>query len=234
MATKTDLETRVKQIFREKWDVRESKNVPGPEDIRHSNDAVYFKRATALYADLSASTNLVDDYKWEFAAEIYKTYLFCAAQIIKDSGGVITSYDGDRVMGLFINDTQSTSAAKAALKINFAVKNIINPALAAQYTKTSYQVRQVIGIDTSAIRAARTGVRGDNDIVWVGRAANYAAKLTAIKNSAVTTWMTEDVYKMLKDEAKYGGKDNKAMWTKYKWDAHKDLPVYGSNWTWTI
>jgi len=41
------------------------------------------------------------------AAEIYKTYLHCAAKIIRSEGGSITSYDGDRIMGIFIGDDHS-------------------------------------------------------------------------------------------------------------------------------
>ena len=37
--------------------------------------------------DLSGSTNLVDTQTPHFAAEIYKTYLMCAAKIIKEQGG---------------------------------------------------------------------------------------------------------------------------------------------------
>ena len=59
---------------------------------------------------------------------------------------MITAYDGDRVMAVFIGDPQSAPAARCALKINYAVANIINPALKVQYPKSTYQVKQVIGI----------------------------------------------------------------------------------------
>ena len=87
---------------------------------------------------------------WTFAAEIYKAYLHCAAAIIKAEGGEIVSYDGDRVMGVFIGGRQTTPAARAGLKINYAVKNIVNPLLHKQYAK-GYEVKQVVGIDTSEI-----------------------------------------------------------------------------------
>jgi class 3 adenylate cyclase len=58
----------------------------------------------------------------------------------------------------------------------------------------------VVGSDVSSLRAARIGVRGGNDIVWVGHAANYAAKLTEL-NLEESTWITKDVYDMLKDDA---------------------------------
>jgi class 3 adenylate cyclase len=129
------------------------------------------------YADLDGSTSLVDSCTWQFSAEVYKAYLRCAARIISNEGGAITAYDGDRLMAIFLGQTKNTQAVRAAMKIAYAVEQIINPALKAQYTNTNYTVAHSIGIDVSPIHAASIGVRGDNDLVWIGRAANHAAKL---------------------------------------------------------
>jgi class 3 adenylate cyclase len=231
-ASKPDLDNAVKKIFRDAWETRAGRVVPDPEDLALGNSAVVFERATVLYADLRGSTKLVNSKDWTFAAEIYKAYLHSAATIIRNEGGEITAYDGDRVMGIFVGDTQSTPAARAGLKINYAVEKIINPALKNQYP-TSYEVKQVVGIDCSSIRAARTGVRADNDIVWVGRAANYAAKLTEL-NLSERTWITKEAYDRLHASAKYGGTDNSHMWKSYKWTQMNDHPIYGSTWTWAV
>ena len=75
----------VEDIFKEKWSTREGRKVPESEELGLGNDAVKLD-GTVLYADLDASTNLVDSYKPEFAAEIYKTYLHCAAKVIRSEG----------------------------------------------------------------------------------------------------------------------------------------------------
>ncbi len=75
-------------------------------------------------------------------------------------------------MAVFIGNAKNSSAARAALKINFARLHIIHPALKAQYPKTTYELKYVVGVDTSQLFVARTGIRGANDLVWVGRAAN--------------------------------------------------------------
>ncbi|WP_246777033.1 hypothetical protein [Microvirga sp. VF16] len=49
---------------------------------------------------MSGSTSFVHDDTWTLSAEIYKTYLYCAARIVRAEGGAITSYDGDRIMGV--------------------------------------------------------------------------------------------------------------------------------------
>jgi class 3 adenylate cyclase len=80
---------------------------------------------------------LVDDSTPNFAAEIYKTYLTCAARIIKCRGGTITAYVGDRIMAVFLGDHENTTAVEVALKINGAAWDVINPALERQYSNSS-------------------------------------------------------------------------------------------------
>src|SRR6266704_5883040 len=97
MTFKADLEKDVKNIFKSKWKPRNGRVVPDLENLSLGNDAVKFK-ATVLYADMADSTKLVDSQKPHFVAEMYKVYLRCAANIIKNEQGTITAYDGDRVM----------------------------------------------------------------------------------------------------------------------------------------
>jgi class 3 adenylate cyclase len=175
---------------------------------------------------------MVNGYNWDFAGEIYKNYLYCASRLIRNEGGVITAYDGDRVMGVFIGDYQSSSAAKCALKINYAVRKIINPALKAQYPSSNFSVAQCIGIDTSEVYASRTGVRGDNDLVWIGRAPNYAAKLTELSQLGLT-WITEAVFHRLSNETK-SASDGRLMWQKRSWTQMANHTVYLSTWQWSI
>lgn len=231
MALADDLNFEVKNVFKETWGVTAGRVVPAPASIGLGNSAIEFDSATVLYADLDGSTTMVDTMKWGFSAEIYKTYLLCAAKIIKSLDGVITAYDGDRIMAVFIGERKNTRAVFSALKINWAVKNIINPAIVAQYPQTTFSVRHVVGIDTSPIRVARTGVRGDNDLVWVGRAANYAAKLTTMSSES-PTWITADVYDALASDAKqYNGSD---IWEARLWTAMNSMKIYRSVWTWKI
>ena len=226
MSLVDDLKAQVNKIFRERWSTRDGQQVPDPDDLKLSNDALKLD-GTVLYADLSGSTKLVDGYKGHFAAEIYKTYLHCAAKIITSEGGVITAYDGDRIMAVYIGDSKNTSAARSGLKINYVVTYIVNPALKAQYPKDTYVVKQAVGIDTSKLFVARTGIRGFNDLVWVGRAANYAAKLTRLPNDYPTR-ITADVYNMLPESAKTT--DDKPMWEARRWTAMNNFSIYGSNW----
>jgi len=229
MGLADDLTSEVTTILGTKWEEREGREVPEPESVKLGNYAVTLE-GTVLYADLAGSTDLVQGYYAWFAAEVYKCYLHCASKLIRDEGGVITAFDGDRVMGVFIGDTRNTAAARCALKIKHAVVKIINPAIEARYPKNPYKVQQSVGVDTSKLFVARTGIRGSNDLVWVGRAANYAAKLCALRDGVYASWITENVYDNMDDKAKYT--NGTAMWEKRTWTS-RNITVYRSSWMWS-
>lgn len=229
MALKDDLENYVATIFKSAWNTRDGQVVPSPENVKLTNDAIKLKGAV-LYADLSQSTAMVQERTPEFAAEVYKAFLHCAAKIIRDNGGVITAYDGDRIMAVYLGEFKCTNAVKSGLKINSACRDIIQPALKRQYPTTSYELKHTVGIDTSSLFVARTGVRGDNDLVWVGRAANWAAKLSDLPDTH-PTWITKAVYDVMTDEVKTS-KDGRAIWEARAWTAMDNETIYRSNWWW--
>lgn len=112
---------------------------------------------------------------------------------------------------------------RAALKIKGAVGTIIQPALKAQYPQTNYVLKHVIGIDTSKLLVSRIGVRNDNDLVWVGRAANYAAKLTTLSDDH-SIWITGSVYDSIQDAVKFANKTN--MWEERLWTAMNKMRIF--------
>lgn len=229
MTLKDDLASEVKNTFTSrKWTLRDGVVVPDTPDIQLGNDGVNLD-ATVLYADMDGSTNLVDANTAHFAAEVYKAYLHCAAKIVRDEGGQITAYDGDRIMAVFVGQTKNTPAVRAALKINYCVREIINPLLKAEYPSTNFQLRQTVGVDTSKLLVARTGVRGANDLVWVGRAANYAAKLTEL-GPEFPTWITGSVYDHMHESVKVT--NGKSMWSQRQWSSMRNLTIHCSNWWW--
>lgn len=232
MSISEDLKKEVKYIFgyADNWDVRKGQKVPEPEDVGLGNIAVELD-STVLYADLAESTKLVKDYKWWFAAEIYKSYLLCACKIIRANDGVITSFDGDRVMAVYIGSGKNTNATRSALQINYCVEKILNPAIKERFSSTDYILKQAVGIDASKIYAVRTGIRNNNDLVWIGPSANYAAKLCSFRKLEKGAWITSVIYNNISDTVKYGGSDNRLMWDSQKWDETGEI-VYGSSWIW--
>ena len=231
MKTLVELQRKIDEILSANWQRRRGQVVPEAESVQLGNDAVELE-GTVLYADLCDSTGLVQGYKDWFAASVYKTYLMCASELIKNNGGTITAFDGDRVMALFIGDQKNTCAAKSALQINHLVAREINPRIKTRFSNSSYELRQAVGIDTSALFVAKTGIRGANDLVWVGRAANFAAKLCALRDGSHSSFITSEVFEKLADEAKFGGEPRQSMWTKFIWEEFGTV-AYKSSWRWS-
>ena len=214
---KDDLSDKVADVFHKSWSVRIGRKVPDTDDLSLLNDAVDLPFAAVLYADIDRSSELVHESKWEFAAEIYKAFLYCAARVIGSNEGTVTAYDGDRVMGVFVGDMPCNMAVRSALQINWCVANLVMP-LMRQVYDTSFELLHVTGVDCGQLRAARTGVRGANDIVWVGNAANFAAKLSG-GSSDYSTYVTDAVYRSINNELKYDSNDGSNVWSQTYFDS---------------
>lgn len=231
MTLKDELNEYVKKTHENTWKRRDGLQVPDAADVQLGTDAVDLE-ATVLYADLADSSALVKGWKDWFAAEVYKNYLYCAAKIIRKNDGIITAYDGDRIMAVYLGGQKNSNAAKTGLQIKWAVDNILKPAIQAKYPKNTYVLKQKVGIDTSRLMVARTGIRGSNDLVWVGKSANAAAKLAALGTN-YQTYISSGVYNVLLDWAKQGGEPKRNMWTDLG-DVQGLGRVYGSTWYWSF
>ena len=109
---------------------------------------------------------------------------------------------------------------------------LINPKIKEIYPDTDIEVRQVVGIDTSELFVARTGIRGDNDLVWVGNAANMAAKMCAIRDGEYSTFISNEVYEKIIDEAKFDD-NGKNMWLTYHWPEYSKN-IYCTSYYWEV
>ena len=116
----------------------------------------------------------------------------------------------------------------AAYRIKSAVLEIINPAIKNQYD-SDFKLKQVVGVDTSALLVARTGIRGSNDLVWVGHSANHAAKLSSISEQPYATFISAEVYDNMNDVVKLT--DGMNMWEKRTWQGRT---IYRSSWYWSV
>ena len=233
MALNNDIDTEIGRIFNATWDSRDGRLVPKTEDVNLSNGAVKLN-AVLLYADLYNSTALARTFQRSVAAKIVRAYLSSMTTIINRGGGDVRSFDGDRVMGVFVGDSKNSAAAKCALQMNHVVTKVLSPKAREKFpslVEKGFEVQHCVGVASSEVFIVRGGVRGSNDLVFIGSGPNIAAKLSEIRNSPWHTYMTHQVYKGLNDSSKYA--DGKDMWTATKctlgdekWDCYK------SAWTW--
>lgn len=235
MSITDQLSQEVDGILRQEWAIRDGQVIPKTEDVALAGGAVKLA-VTMLYADLADSTELAMGYDKRVVAKVFKSFLSCSSRIIRAEGGEIRSFDGDRVMGVFIGTSKNTSAARCALKINYAFLNIIKPKLIAKYPNLatgSYKLAHCVGVDTSEVLVIRGGVRNNNDLVWIGRAPNVAAKLSAIRESPNYSFITKAVYDVMEESVKKGGDPKRDMWEARTWKAVAGVPsIYSSSWTW--
>lgn len=235
MTLKDDLSNKVSNILSQQWNLREGRIVPSTDDVALAGGAVKLD-ATVLYADLVQSSKLATDFQKRTAAKIIRSFLYCTSRIITEHDGKITSFDGDRVMGIFLGGFKNTNAATCALKMNYVTLKIIQPKVTNHFTslrETGFKISHCVGVDTSAVLAVRAGQRGSNDLVWIGRAPNLAAKLSDIRGSPYHSYITDDVFSRLNDSAKYGGDNKKLMWEKRSFQyIGESTTVYRSSWWW--
>jgi class 3 adenylate cyclase len=212
-----DVLTSLVNTFKVDWNIRDGQVIPEDDDVTLKNGAVKLE-AVFLYADLWDSTELALKFPHHVAARIVKAYLSTMAILIKRYGGEIRSFDGDRVMGMWLVGGTNTAAAECALHMKWAVDYLLRP-LAEEYypalAAENYLIRHCAGIDSSDVLVVKAGVRNDNDLVFVGRAPNFAAKLSAVRDDPFSTYVTADVRNALLDPSRYRVGDTKTddMWT---------------------
>lgn len=233
MALKDDLTSAVDGILGKTFEERDGKVIPTSEDIALSNGAVKLD-AAFLYADLAGSGLIAKICPWDTTAKIIRAYLDCAVRIIRAHGGEIRSFDGDRVMGVFIGEYKRSNATKSAMKIYWATRNIIEPEARKRFNSVKnndLKIRQACGIDVGATRAVRAGIRNNNDLIWIGKPASFSAKLSDTREHPYCTFISADVYNGLSDEAKFSNGAN--MWEKRtKKFAGTEETCYRSSYFW--
>lgn len=213
MAWVDDLAKIVDDTFNINWDERAGQVVPKTEDVGNSQ-AVKLD-ATFLYADLAATAKLAKVCPWGTTAKIIRAYLDCATRLIRAWGGEIRSFDGDRVMGVFIGDMKNTYASKCAREIDWTVEKVINPKANSSFRSirdNNIRITHGIGIDYGTSRAVRAGIRNNNDLIWIGRAPSLAAKMSDIRDYPFCVYLSKNSYDVLEDSAKTPGGIN--IWEK--------------------
>lgn len=235
MSLSDDISKEVQSTIDNLWNLRKGKVVPSTESVALAGGAVELD-ATFLYADLADSSKMAKELDRRIAAKIIKSFLATTSRLIISCGGVVQSFDGDRVMGVFVGNTKNTDAARCALKINYVVKKIIKPKFQNKYDtvrKASFLIRHGVGVDTGTVLSVRAGIRGSNDLIWIGRAPNLAAKLSDLRKSPYHSFITAGVYNSLLNKSKYGGANNKNMWEARSWTfLNQKKSVYCSSWDW--
>ncbi|GHG51849.1 hypothetical protein GCM10011331_15940 [Flavimobilis marinus] len=163
-----------------------STDVPDPDDMGYSDAKVI--QATYLYSDLRDSSGLLRTAESpEEAASVMSAFLKVAVRIVRAGDGHIRSFDGDRVMGVFVGPRRATRAVQAAMKIKYATVELLNPEVqnsCRALREADWTVRAMTGVASGEALLVRAGIRNNNDLLSVGAVANLAAKLSDVRDAS--------------------------------------------------
>ncbi|WP_127572570.1 adenylate/guanylate cyclase domain-containing protein [Georgenia faecalis] len=227
-----DFDTKLTSILYAEWNIQDARVVPKTEDVVQRDGAKRLD-ATYLYADMADSTLLVKKFPPEIAARIIRAYLRIAVDCIRAKGGHIRSFDGDRVMGVFIGDRRRNNAVEAGLNISWVIDEELNPKLSTLLWNSAdpkWKVSHRTGIDDGETFIVRGGARDNSDLVSVGDAPNIAAKLSGIRGERGSMTVTSRVYSYLREINKVNG--TQSMWIERDdhWVGPHCVTTYSCDW----
>lgn len=198
------------------WNTRNGNVIPETSGISLTDGAVKIT-ATFLYADLVGSSKLAKLCPWTTTAKIIRAYLKVCTKLIRAYDGEIRSFDGDRVMGVFMGDYKNTHATRCAREIDWVVEKVIAVKAMDKFKSirdNDIKIKHCIGIDMGEVVAVRAGIRNNNDLIWVGRAASMAAKLSDLRTYPYSVYISSATYAKLGDSDKILN-DGSNMWEQY-------------------
>jgi adenylate cyclase len=141
-----------------------------------------------LYIDIRRSTDLNFSHRATTVAKLYSAFVRAMTRVAVYHKGHVRGIIGDRVMVLFDAKDAFANAVECAISMNTVSQYIINKHFKAN------EVVCGIGIDAGKMLATKTGMRRHGfeqtnyrNLVWLGRPANVASKLTDIANKPTET-----------------------------------------------
>lgn len=144
--------------------------------------------STVLYVDMRRSTQLSLQHQGKTVARLYSAFVRAMTRCAKQFGGEVRGIIGDRVMIIFDTANCFTNAVDTAILINSVCQYVLNKHF--KYNEVNFG----IGIDFGRMLVTKTGIRRHGaaqqsyrSLVWLGRPANIASKLTDNASKAAET-----------------------------------------------
>lgn len=176
-------------------EVTDTNYVPTPDDssITFGNlDTMTRKckrlESCVLYVDIRNSTQLSARRMPQTLAKVYASFVSGMIAAATYFGGHVRNIIGDRVMVVFDRDKCFINAVNTAVMMNSISEYIIN-----KRVSETMNFQCGIGIDYGQMLVTKTGIirRGEErdayrSLVWLGKPANIASRLTDIANKATT------------------------------------------------
>ncbi|WP_425080378.1 adenylate/guanylate cyclase domain-containing protein [Ruegeria arenilitoris] len=192
-----EISEEVSSIFSSDFTVEvvETDFVPKPGDAKITFPNTDAKKLSCklietcvLYIDIRKSTELNLSHRRATVAKLYSAFGRSITRAARYYGGHVRGIIGDRVMVVFDKEDCFEKAVKTAVLMNSVAEYILNKNF------PNNEIKCGIGIDYGKMLITKVGVvrRGEEvsnykGLVWLGRPANVASKLTDIANKPAET-----------------------------------------------
>jgi adenylate cyclase len=231
-----DIQAALNSLSGDLWNVKQPTRVPESEDIV-LRDGAALVEASYLYADLADSSTLAHSVDAETAARVIRMYLNMAVRVLRHYDGHIRSFDGDRVMAVFMGGSKNTNAFRASMAINYYVLKILPDYIKAALPTVAaagWELKHGIGIDSGTAFMVRGGVRNNNDLVSVGSSPNVAAKLADIRDLDPIHITERSLAKVRSDVRTHADGRERSRFCSEQVIGGSSVRVASSQWFWSI
>lgn len=179
--------------------VADTKVVPSIDDsdITYPNlvtNVQWVKRleSCVMYVDLRESTRISSEHADYEIAAIYSAYVRAMTRCANHYSGKVRNIIGDRVMVVFDRENCFRNAIDTAVLMHSVSKYLLDECIGFE------TIRCGIGIDFGEMLVTKTGIikqgvenTSNKSLVWLGRPANVASKLTDVANKIPDSGMSK-------------------------------------------
>lgn len=195
----SEIDADVQDVISTNFVYTSTKFVPNRDDAGLSYERGKDKRGKeietcVLFVDIRNSVGLTQKHQHQTMGRIYTGFTKAVLKIARHHGGHIRNIIGDRVMIVFPVDNCFKNAVDCAISINHIASKIINK-------RFNVDFKCGIGIAFGKLRVIKVGIQrngtenGENKgLVWVGKPANYASRITDMANKTLEEEVIEVKY----------------------------------------
>jgi len=186
----SEIELDIKDVKKLGFSYTSTKEVPSREDAVLTFEKGKDKKGEeietcVLFVDIRNSVQLNEKHSPDTMGKIYTAFTKSMLKIAKYHSGEVRNIIGDRVMIVFPTENCAENAVECAISINH-ISEIMNKVF------SDVDFRCGIGIDYGEMKVIKVGIirQGDNNVenknlVWIGKPANIASRLTDIANKKI-------------------------------------------------
>lgn len=164
------------------FDIVKKKEIPS--NFKLENDEwAQVDDVVCVYFDLSSSTNILRDYGDEISVKIFDSYIKSATRIFKNFECSYLDIQGDGGFALFSGDKHIQRAMVSAITLKTLLSKSYSGNLndLVKKTKSKINLSSRIGVHIGKILAKKSGIRGENEILWLGGLVSVASKICGLK-----------------------------------------------------